>query len=73
MHLRETLEELNELETAFNKSAIAQFTTPVYSYVSVVELSNYMAKQVRTLRKILKSSPASSRFCQKRPISAFIR
>ncbi|WP_028560868.1 hydrogen peroxide-dependent heme synthase [Paenibacillus pinihumi] len=44
MHLRETLEELNELETAFNKSAIAQFTTPVYSYVSVVELSNYMAK-----------------------------
>ncbi|MBJ6362270.1 hydrogen peroxide-dependent heme synthase [Paenibacillus sp. GCM10012307] len=44
MHLRETLEELNELETAFNKSAFAQFTTPVYSYVSVVELSNYMAK-----------------------------
>ncbi|WP_270165033.1 hydrogen peroxide-dependent heme synthase [Paenibacillus sp. SYP-B4298] len=43
MHLRETLEELSELETAFNKSTIAQFTRPVYSYVSVVELSNYLA------------------------------
>ena len=28
MHLRETLEELNALETAFNKSAFAQFTYP---------------------------------------------
>ena len=44
MQLRETLEELNELETAFNKSSFAQFTIPVYSYVSVVELSNYMGK-----------------------------
>lgn len=44
MHLRETLEELNELETAFNKTSFAQYTIPVYSYVSVVELSSYMAK-----------------------------
>jgi len=44
MQLRETLEELNELETAFNKSSFAQFAIPVYSYVSVVELSNYMGK-----------------------------
>ncbi|WP_314589589.1 hydrogen peroxide-dependent heme synthase [Paenibacillus terrigena] len=43
MHLRETLEELNELENAFNKTSFAQFTIPVYSYVSVVELSNYLA------------------------------
>ncbi|MFB9327370.1 hydrogen peroxide-dependent heme synthase [Paenibacillus aurantiacus] len=43
MHLRETLEELNELETAFNKSTLAQFTVKTYSYVSIVELSNYMA------------------------------
>ncbi|WP_338555047.1 hydrogen peroxide-dependent heme synthase [Paenibacillus sp. KS-LC4] len=42
MHLRETLEELNEIETAFNKTAFASFTTPTYSYVSVVELSNYV-------------------------------
>ncbi|UVI31749.1 hydrogen peroxide-dependent heme synthase [Paenibacillus spongiae] len=42
MHLRETLEELNELETAFNKTIFAGFTTPAHSYVSVVELSNYM-------------------------------
>ncbi|SFI91198.1 chlorite dismutase [Paenibacillus sp. UNC496MF] len=44
MHLRETLEELNELETAFNKSAFAAFTIPAHSYVSVVELSNYMGQ-----------------------------
>lgn len=43
MHLRETLEELNELENAFNKSTLARFTQPTYSYVSVVELSNYLA------------------------------
>jgi len=42
MHLRETLEELNEIETAFNKTVFAGFTTPAYSYVSIVELSNYM-------------------------------
>ncbi|MNI09449.1 putative heme peroxidase [compost metagenome] len=44
MHLRETLEELNELENSFNKSALASFTIPVYSYVSIVELSSYLAK-----------------------------
>jgi hydrogen peroxide-dependent heme synthase len=44
MHMRETLEELNELENAFNKSSFADFTIPVYSYVSIVELSSYLAK-----------------------------
>ncbi|GIP40718.1 putative heme-dependent peroxidase YwfI [Paenibacillus sp. J31TS4] len=44
MHLRETLEELNELETALNKSRIGEHLIPTYSYVSVVELSSYMAK-----------------------------
>ncbi|WP_410772009.1 hydrogen peroxide-dependent heme synthase [Fontibacillus sp. BL9] len=43
MHLRETLEELNALENAFNKTTFAQYTTKAYSYVSIVELSNYMA------------------------------
>ncbi|MFF2480746.1 hydrogen peroxide-dependent heme synthase [Paenibacillus sp. NPDC058071] len=42
MHLRETLEDLNALETAFNKTLFAEFTVPTYSYVSVVELSNYV-------------------------------
>lgn len=44
MHLRPTMEEVNELETAFNKTKLAEYTIPTYSYVSVVELSNYMAK-----------------------------
>lgn len=43
MILRPTMEELNVIETAFNKSKLAEFTIPNYSYVSVVELSNYMA------------------------------
>ena len=42
MHLRETLEDLNAVETAFNKTAFAKYTTKAYSYVSVVELSNYL-------------------------------
>ncbi|MFC5528554.1 hydrogen peroxide-dependent heme synthase [Cohnella yongneupensis] len=43
MHLRETLQELNDIENAFNRSAIGRFMKKAYSYVSVVELSNYMA------------------------------
>lgn len=44
VHFRETLEELNELETKLNKSAIGDVLDPAYSFVSVVELSNYTAK-----------------------------
>lgn len=43
MILRPTIDELQELEIEFNKLAIADFTLPAYSYVSVVELSNYLA------------------------------
>src|SRR5690625_4742326 len=44
MHLRPTMEELTELEFAFNKLMIAEFLEPAYSYVSVVELSTYLSK-----------------------------
>lgn len=44
MHLQETLQELNAVENAFNRSAFARFTKPAHSYVSVVELSNYMGQ-----------------------------
>lgn len=44
MHLRETLEELNDIETRFNKSLFAGVTIPTYSFVSIVELGGYMAK-----------------------------
>ncbi|MGJ9384013.1 hydrogen peroxide-dependent heme synthase [Salipaludibacillus sp. CF4.18] len=40
--LRPTMDELIELETAFNKTELAEYTVPTYSYVSVVELSNYL-------------------------------
>ena len=43
MTLRPTIDELQELEAEFNKLTIADYTIPTYSYVSVVELSNYLA------------------------------
>ncbi|MEH7222249.1 hydrogen peroxide-dependent heme synthase [Bacillus sp. JJ1566] len=43
MTLRPTMEELNEIENEFNKTKLAEYTIPTYSYVSVVELSNYLA------------------------------
>jgi len=42
MHLRPTMQELNDIENAFNKSLFAQYTIPTYSYVSVTELGNYL-------------------------------
>ncbi|HSJ36900.1 MAG TPA: hydrogen peroxide-dependent heme synthase [Planococcus sp. (in: firmicutes)] len=43
MLLRETMDELHELETEYNKLTLVAYTVPTYSYVSVVELSNYLA------------------------------
>ncbi len=45
MTLRPTMKELQEVELTFNKSTLASFTKQTYSYVSVVELSKYMAKE----------------------------
>jgi hydrogen peroxide-dependent heme synthase len=45
MLLRPTMEELNEIETQFNKTKFAEFTVPSHSYVSVVELSNYLPSE----------------------------
>ncbi|GGE82399.1 hydrogen peroxide-dependent heme synthase [Priestia taiwanensis] len=42
MILRPTMEELNEIEMEFNKTMLAEFSIPAFSYVSVVELSNYL-------------------------------
>ncbi|WP_018130658.1 hydrogen peroxide-dependent heme synthase [Effusibacillus pohliae] len=45
LNLRPTLEELTELETALNKTRFAECLLPAYSYVSVVELGNYLPKE----------------------------
>ncbi|MFB1049680.1 hydrogen peroxide-dependent heme synthase [Paraliobacillus sp. JSM ZJ581] len=45
MILRPTLKEIEEVELSFNKTALASFTKQTYSYVSIVELSKYMAKE----------------------------
>ena len=41
--LRPTMDEIQQLEAELNKLPIADFFLPSYSYVSVVELSNYLA------------------------------
>lgn len=43
--LRPTMDELNTLELEFNKLRIADFLEPAYSYVSVLELGSYLAKE----------------------------
>lgn len=48
MLLRPTMEELNDIENAFNKTTFAEHTTRAHSYVSVVELSNYMPPKEMT-------------------------
>lgn len=44
MWLRPEMEDLHEVETAFNKTKLAEITIPAFSYVSVVELSNYLGQ-----------------------------
>jgi peroxiredoxin len=41
MVLRPTMKQLNEAETEFSKTILADFTKPAYSYVSVIEKSSY--------------------------------
>lgn len=42
MILRPSMDELNEIETEISKSKLADYLIPAGSYVSVVELSNYL-------------------------------
>ncbi|GGJ10167.1 putative heme-dependent peroxidase [Alicyclobacillus cellulosilyticus] len=44
LHLRPTIQELNDLKFQLAKTPFADYTFPVYSYISVVELSAYLAK-----------------------------
>ncbi|EKN70125.1 putative heme peroxidase [Neobacillus bataviensis LMG 21833] len=41
MILRPTMKDLIEVKTAFNKTVLADFTKPTFSYVSVIEKSSY--------------------------------
>jgi hydrogen peroxide-dependent heme synthase len=41
MILRPSMKELNEVETEFKKTLLADFTKPAYSFVSVIEKSSF--------------------------------
>jgi len=43
LHLRPTARDLGELERAFNRTRLADFTRQTFSYLSVIELSLYEA------------------------------
>jgi peroxiredoxin len=43
LHLRPTVDQLGALERAFAQTRLADYTTPTYSYLSVIELSLYEA------------------------------
>lgn len=45
MFLRPTMRELDELELAWNKTKLAHFTEPAYSYLSIIEKSTYTQRQ----------------------------
>ncbi|MCL6637674.1 MAG: heme-dependent peroxidase [Alicyclobacillus sp.] len=44
IHLRPTLEGLHEAKAKLQRTRFCDYANPVYSYVSVVELSGYLAK-----------------------------
>ncbi|WP_099158830.1 hydrogen peroxide-dependent heme synthase [Virgibacillus ndiopensis] len=46
MLLRPTMKDLNKLENEFNKSALAHYTQPSYSYVSIIEKSSYTKQEI---------------------------
>ncbi|MGM8365247.1 hydrogen peroxide-dependent heme synthase [Virgibacillus sp. W0181] len=41
MFLRPTMKELNQLENEFNKTMMAHYFKPIYSFVSIIEKSSY--------------------------------
>ncbi|RYL94056.1 hydrogen peroxide-dependent heme synthase [Sporolactobacillus sp. THM19-2] len=70
MLLRPTLDELSDLEIEFNKTKLAEVTKPAYSFVSVVELSNYLGKDggdpyadPRVQKRLYPVLPKTSYFC----------
>lgn len=41
MVLRPTMKDINKLENEFNKTALAHYTKPAYSFLSIIEKSSY--------------------------------
>ncbi len=48
LNLRPSLSDFSFVEQEFHKTQFAKLTTPAYSYVSVVELSNYVVSHEKT-------------------------
>jgi len=66
IHFRPELEQLTRLEHRFNQLALADFTERTYSFVSVIELSQYVAGEQATRPAAEGGSPQLSEFVQRR-------
>lgn len=69
MVLRPTMKDLNQLENHFNKTALAHYTQPVYSYVSIIEKSSYTKRETdpytdpAMLAKLYPTIPKTNNIC----------
>ncbi|MGP4108240.1 hydrogen peroxide-dependent heme synthase [Virgibacillus sp. L01] len=69
MVLRPTMKDLDKLESQFNKTALAHYTQPVYSYVSIIEKSSYTKpetdpyKDPAMLKKLYPTIPKTKYIC----------
>ncbi len=69
MFLRPEMKDLNELENAFNKTAIAHYMKPAYSFVSIIEKSSYTKPEIdpyknpEMLKKLYPTIPDSEYVC----------
>ncbi len=61
LNLRPTLEEITSLERDLNKTQFARYAKPAYSYVSVVEISNYLHGQEKKPEDMLQDPYVQSR------------
>lgn len=66
IHFRPDLEHLTRLEHGFNQLALADFTERTYSFVSVTELSQYVAGEQVTRTDAEGRSPQQDAFVQRR-------
>ncbi len=69
MVLRPSMKDINILENQFNKTAMAHYTQPVYSYVSIIEKSTYSKRETdpykdpAMLEKLYPVIPKSDYIC----------
>ncbi|TMN21219.1 hydrogen peroxide-dependent heme synthase [Lentibacillus cibarius] len=69
MVLRPNMKDINHLENQFNKTKLAHYTLPTYSYVSIIEKSTYSKRETdpykdpEMLKKLYPMIPKTDYIC----------